>query len=135
PSQGAPGGLDAPAHVPAPEPRRRSHSRIVLAALIAVVAAAVAAAGLAFANTGPAPVGSGVVVIDTNLAYQGGEAAGTGMVLTSSGGGLTNNHRIRGAPPTKVVEPSPRRGYRPHGVGYAVAGDVAPLQPDGASHP
>ena len=38
-----------------------------------------------------------VVDIDITLAYQSGEAAGTGIVLTDSGLVLTNNHVIDGA--------------------------------------
>src|SRR5262249_16025744 len=105
-----------------------------LAALIAVVIAAAAAAGLAFAKTGPTPIGSGVVVIDTNLAYQGGQAAGTGMVLTSSGEVLTNSHRIRGATQIQLVLPSTGRRYTARVVGYDVADDVAVLQASGASN-
>ena len=54
-------------------PLRRFRTRIVLMALVAVAAAAVAA-GLAFAKTHSASIGTGVVVIDTNLAYQGEQA-------------------------------------------------------------
>ena len=38
-----------------------------------------------------------VVDITTTLAGGGGQAAGTGMVITSSGKVLTNNHVIEGA--------------------------------------
>jgi S1-C subfamily serine protease len=69
----------------------------------------IAVAGLAFASTQSAPIGTGVVVIDTNLAYQGGQAAGTGMVLTRSGEVLTNNHVIKGATTIKIR----RAGDRP----------------------
>ena len=120
--------------LPGVEPGRRFHTRIVLAALMAVVAAAVAAVGIAFARTQPAPIGSGVVVIDTNLAYQGGQAAGTGMVLTSSGEVLTNNHVIRGATDIKIVLPSTGRSYTAQVVGYDVTDDVAVLQASGASN-
>src|SRR5262249_28453274 len=37
---------------------------------------------------------SGVVIIESNLGYEGGQGAGTGMVLTSSGEILTNHHVI-----------------------------------------
>jgi hypothetical protein len=77
--------LDQPERVKSGLPLRRFHARTVLAALIAVVVVATAAAGLARTRTRSAPVGSGVVIIETNLGYQGGQAAGTGVVLTSSG--------------------------------------------------
>ena len=100
-------------------PLRRLHARIVLVALVAIVIAAIAA-GIALASTRPAPIGTGVVVIDTNLAYQGGRAAGTGMVLTSSGEVLTNNHVIRGATAIKVVVPTTGRSFTAKVVGYDV---------------
>jgi S1-C subfamily serine protease len=107
--------------------------RLVLLALVGVLAVG-AAAGLAFARTGSAPIGTGVVVIDTNLAYQGGEAAGTGMVLTRSGEVLTNNHVIRGATTIKIVVPGTGRSYKAKVVGYDVSADVAVLQARGASN-
>jgi S1-C subfamily serine protease len=91
-------------------------------------------AGLAYAKTRPKPVGSGIVVIETNLAYEGGEAAGTGMVLTSSGEILTNNHVIRGATTIKIVVPGTSRGWNAKVVGYDVTDDVAVLQASGASN-
>jgi S1-C subfamily serine protease len=114
-------------------PLRRRRTRIVLAGIVAVVGAA-AAGGLALASTRPAPIGSGIVVIDTNLAYQGARAAGTGMVLTSSGTVLTNNHVIRGATRIRVVVPTTGRSFTAHVVGYDTSDDVAVLQASGASN-
>ena len=114
-------------------PRRRFRIRIVLAALGAVVVAAIAG-GIALASTRPPKIGSGVVVIDTNLAYQGARAAGTGMVLTSSGEVLTNNHVIRGATAIRVVVPSTGRSFTAKVVGYDTTDDVAVLQASGASN-
>jgi S1-C subfamily serine protease len=119
---------------PGREPSRRFNSRVVLAVLVAVLAAAVTAAGLAFANKRSATVGTGVVVIETNLAYQGEQAAGTGMVLTSSGEVLTNNHVIRGATTIKVVVPSTGRSYNAAVVGYDASDDVAVLQASDAAN-
>jgi hypothetical protein len=87
--------LDLPARQPGREPVRRYRARTVLAVLIAVVVVAAVVAGFTRARTQAATVGSGVVVIETNLGYQGGQAAGTGMVLTSSGEILTNTRRDR----------------------------------------
>ena len=115
------------------ETRRRLRPRIVLAALVASVAAVVAA-GLALARSSPPRIGTGVVVIDTNLAYQNARAAGTGMVLTSSGTVLTNNHVIRGATQIRVVVPGTGRSYTAHVVGYDTTDDVAVLQAGGASN-
>jgi S1-C subfamily serine protease len=114
-------------------PRRRFRARMVLAALVALVAAVVAG-GLALATTRPASIGTGVVVIDTSLAYQDAQAAGTGMVLTSSGLVLTNNHVIRDATAIRVVLPNTGRSFTAHVVGYDVSDDVAVLQASGASN-
>jgi S1-C subfamily serine protease len=119
---------DADAH-----PASRPRVRVVVAAIAACLAAAIAA-GIALASTRPAPIGTGVVVIDTNLAYQGARAAGTGMVLSSSGTVLTNNHVIRGATAIRVVVPSTGRSFTARVVGYDPSGDVAVLQASGASN-
>ena len=110
------------------EPVRRFRARTVLAVLIAVVVVAAVVAGLTRARTQSTAVGSGVVVIETNLGYQGGQAAGTGMVLTSSGEILTNNHVIRGATDIKVVVPNTGQSYTAQVVGYDVSHDVALLR-------
>jgi S1-C subfamily serine protease len=102
--------------------------------LIAVVVVSAIVAGLTRARTQSSAVGSGVVVIETNLGYQGGQAAGTGMVLTSSGEILTNNHDIRGATDIKVVEPKTGQSYSAQVVGYDVSHDVALLRASGASN-
>jgi|SRR6185437_10361344 len=122
------GPLDAgdPASQPEGRPRRRLRARVVVAAVVAAVAAI--AAGLALTSGGPARVGSGVVVIETNLGYQDAQAAGTGMVLTSSGTVLTNNHVIRGATQIRVVDPTTGRKYSAQVVGYDTADDIAVLQ-------
>jgi S1-C subfamily serine protease len=78
-------------------------------------------------------VTTGVVDIETNLAYQNAAAAGTGMVLTSSGEVLTNNHVIRGATTIRVLVPQTGRTYAARVLGYDVADDVALLELQGAS--
>jgi S1-C subfamily serine protease len=112
---------------------RHIQSRVVLLVLVGLVAAGVSA-GLAFARGGAVPIGNGIVVIETNLAYEGASAAGTGMVLTSSGEVLTNNHVISGATTVKVVVPKTGHSYTAHVVGYDRTGDVAVLQLQGASN-
>jgi S1-C subfamily serine protease len=119
--------------LPATRARRSMRTRVVVAAFVVVVAAVIAV-GLALAPTSSAGVGSGVVVIQTNLGYQNARAAGTGMVLTSSGTVLTNNHVIRGATDIRVVVPKTGRSFAAHVVGYDVADDVAVLQASGASN-
>ena len=111
----------------------RIHTRIVLLVLVGVIALAVGA-GFALASNKPAPIGTGVVVINTNLAYQNAAAAGTGIVLTSSGEILTNNHVIAGATTIKVVLPGTGHSYTAHVVGYNRTADVAVLQLTAASN-
>jgi S1-C subfamily serine protease len=126
--------LELPAREPGREPVRRFRARTVLAVLIAVVVVAAVVAGLTRARTQSTAVGSGVVVIETNLGFQGGQTAGTGMVLTSSGEILTNNHVIRGATDIKVVVPNTGQSYSAQVIGYDVSHDVAVLRVSGASN-
>ena len=111
----------------------RIHARTALAALMALVAIG---SGTAFAatRTTSRPIGTGVVVIETNLAYQNAAAAGTGVVLTSSGRILTNNHVIAGATTIRVVVPKTKQTYAARVVGYDRTADVAVLQLQKASH-
>jgi S1-C subfamily serine protease len=111
------------------------HIRI-RAVVAAVVAAATVGTGAAYAatRTTPKPIGTGVVVIETNLAYQGASAAGSGMVLTSSGRILTNNHVIAGATTIKVVIPGTSHTYTARVLGYDASRDVAVLQLQKASN-
>ncbi len=116
-------------------PSRPSHFRTRFALLAAVcVAVAAVAAGYAYGSSRGTPLGTGVVVIETNLGFQGSAAAGTGMVLTSSGEILTNNHVIRGATTIKVVIPGTGHSYSAKVVGYDVTGDVAVIKAMGAAN-
>jgi S1-C subfamily serine protease len=112
--------------------RRRKWVVALLVVALALIAAG-AAARLAFARGAVARIGSGVVDIETNLGYEGSSAAGTGIVLTSSGEVLTNNHVIRGATTIRIVLPQSRRSYTATVLGYDVAADVALLKAQGAS--
>jgi S1-C subfamily serine protease len=109
--------------------------RAVLLVVVGLLAASVGARfAFAHGTATPTPIGSGVVVIDTNLAYQGTSAAGTGMVLTSSGEVLTNNHVISGATTIKVIVPKTDHSYTARVLGYDRTADVALLQLQGASN-
>jgi S1-C subfamily serine protease len=103
-------------------------------ALLLATAIVATAVGVGRANSASvASLSAGVVDIETRLGYQGGGAAGTGMVLTSSGIVVTNNHVIRGATTVRVVIPSSGRVYTARVLGYSLASDVAVLQLSGAS--
>jgi S1-C subfamily serine protease len=78
-------------------------------------------------------VAPGLVDINTNLGYQGAAAAGTGIVLTSNGEILTNNHVIDGATSIKVTDLGNGQTYNATVVGYDRTQDVAVLQLQGAS--
>ena len=75
----------------------------------------------------------GLVDINTTLGYQQARAAGTGMVLTSSGEVLTNNHVINGATSITARDIGNGRTYQAKVVGYDHSHDVAVLQLQGAS--
>jgi S1-C subfamily serine protease len=80
-----------------------------------------------------AKVDPGLVDVVTTLGYQGGAAAGTGMVLTPNGEVLTNNHVIDGATSIKITDVGNGRTYPARVVGYDKTHDVAVLQAEGAS--
>jgi S1-C subfamily serine protease len=106
--------------------------RIALVLLAAAAAAGLVAASLS-RGAHAASVDPGIVDINTTLGYQGGRAAGTGIVLTSSGRILTNNHVIRGATKIRVTDLANGRTYSATVVGYDVSQDVAVLQLKDAS--
>ena len=78
-------------------------------------------------------VDPGVVDVWTNLNYQNAQGAGTGIVLTSNGEILTNNHVIDGATSIKVTDIGNGQTYTANVVGYDSTHDVAVLQLVGAS--
>src|SRR5262249_13577830 len=112
------------------ENRRVINPKRVVLAAVALCATVICATAFAATSktTAITPLGIGVVDINTTLGYQGGTASGTGMLLTSSGEVLTNNHVIRGATAIKVVIPSTGKSYTATVVGYTVTNDVAVLQ-------
>lgn len=78
----------------------------------------------------------GVVDINTTLGVAGasyGKAAGTGMVLTSSGEVITNNHVVAGSGSISVTIPSTSKTYPAKVVAVDPTADVALLQLKGAS--
>lgn len=75
----------------------------------------------------------GVVIIDTVLQYAGAQAAGTGVVLTSNGEVLTNNHVIEGSTSISVTVASTGKSYAASVVGTDATDDIAVLQLSGVS--
>jgi S1-C subfamily serine protease len=80
-----------------------------------------------------AAVDPGLVDINTTLKDEDEEAAGTGMVLTSNGEVLTNNHVIEGATTISVTDLGNGKTYGASVVGYDRTEDMAVLQLQGAS--
>jgi S1-C subfamily serine protease len=78
-------------------------------------------------------VDPGLVDIDTTIGYQQEEAAGTGIVLTSTGEVVTNNHVIDGATTISVTDVGNGKTYSASVVGYNRTKDIAVLQLHGAS--
>jgi S1-C subfamily serine protease len=125
---------------------RRLRRRFVIAVYIVVVALA-SYWGLQNSHTQtaagghqPLPTGTiasrvdpGLVDIVTTLSYQHAAAAGTGMVISSSGDVLTNNHVIEGATSIRVTDIGNGRTYRATVLGYDRSHDIALLHLRGAS--
>jgi S1-C subfamily serine protease len=90
-------------------------------------------------SSGPSDINSiaakaapSLVDINTTLSYQGGRAAGTGIVLTSDGLVLTNNHVISGATNISATDVGNGHTYPATVVGYDRSHDIAAIQLQGA---
>ena len=134
-----PGGYGPGGYGPGePDGRRHRRRRYMLAGASAGMAAVLTIAGLGAVNAFGATtlttaqiaskVDPGLVDVVSTLGYQNGEAAGTGMVLTSTGEVLTNNHVIDGATSVKATDVGNGRTYSAKVVGYDKTRDVAVLQ-------
>ena len=80
-----------------------------------------------------ASVDTGLVDINTNLSYEDATGAATGMILTSGGLVLTNNHVIEGATSITARDVATGTTYQATVVGYDTSADVALLQLKDAS--
>jgi S1-C subfamily serine protease len=135
-----------------PPPPRRSHKRALAITAAGALAAGAVVGGLIGSTggttTGTATATSTTVLSPSQIAsrvdpalvdivstdgYQGARSAGTGIVLTSNGEVLTNNHVISGATSIKVTDVGNGRTYTAKVVGYDASDDVAVLQLQGAS--
>jgi len=135
-----------------PPPPRRNHKRGLIVTAAVALAAGAAAGGLIGSMHGvtastatavsktalsasqiAARVDPALVDIVSTLGDQGASAAGTGIVLTSNGEVLTNNHVIHGATSIKVTDVGNGRTYTAKVVGYDASKDVAVIQLQNAS--
>jgi S1-C subfamily serine protease len=80
-----------------------------------------------------AKVSPDLVDINSTFSYQQASGAGTGIVLTSNGEVLTNNHVIDGATKISVTDVGNGKTYNATVVGYDASHDVALLKLQGAS--
>lgn len=146
PGAGAPPGFGGGGEGPGgPSGHRRSHRWAALIAGVAAIGLVAGAGSVLVARAGTssgtvlttaqiaARVDPGLVDITSTLGYRNGVSAGTGMVLTSSGEVLTNNHVVEGATSIKVRDVGNGRTYRAVVVGYDRAADIAVLQLQGAA--
>ena len=79
-----------------------------------------------------AKVEPGLVIINTALQYNSEAAAATGIVITSGGLVLTNNHVIEDSTSITATTATGKQ-YKAKVVGYDVTGDIALIQLQGAS--
>ena len=80
-----------------------------------------------------AAVSPGLVNITTAVGYDGNQAAGTGVVLTSDGIVLTNHHVVAGSTSIKVAVAGTTRTYDAEVLGYDATHDIAVIKLRGAS--
>ena len=78
-------------------------------------------------------VSPALVDINVTFGYVGASGAGTGIVLTSRGEVLTNNHVINGATSISVVDVGNGKTYHAVVKGYDRTRDIAVIQLEGAS--
>jgi S1-C subfamily serine protease len=134
-----------------PRPRRGRHL-LGLTATAAVALAMGAGATLALQHGGAAGGGAtatsttvlsasqiaskvdpALVDVTSTLGYQNATAKGTGIVLSSDGYILTNNHVINGATSVTVTDIGNGKTYKATVVGYDASRDIAVLKASGAS--
>src|SRR6185369_15495919 len=139
------------ASAPPPPPRRNHKRGLILTGAVALAAGAatggligsmhgVTASTMTAASRSPLSasqiaqrVDPALVDVVSTLGDQGAAAAGTGIVLTSNGTVLTNNHVVRGATSIKVTDVGNGRTYTAKVVGYDATKDVAVIQLQNAS--
>jgi S1-C subfamily serine protease len=145
-------GLPGYGSAPPPPPRRNHRRGLIVTGAVALVAGVAAGGLIGQMDRAAAPsnatatsktvlstsqiaarVAPGLVDVWSTDGLQGAHSAGTGIVLTSDGEILTNNHVIEGATSVKVTDVGNGRTYPATIVGYDASHDVAVLQLQGAS--
>jgi S1-C subfamily serine protease len=138
---------------PAPPPPPRTHHRRALVITGAVALAFGVGAGVLVNGLNSNPAGTATATSKTSLSASQiasrvdpglvdvvstdglaqAQSAGTGIVLSSNGEILTNNHVVSGATSIKVIDIGNGRTYTAKVVGYDASDDVAVIQAQGAS--
>ncbi len=72
-------------------------------------------------------------IVDINTTVGSGQAAGTGMIITSNGEILTNNHVVDRSTDIKVTIAGSSQPFIAHVIGADPKADIAVLQVDGVS--
>jgi S1-C subfamily serine protease len=128
---------------PRPRPRRSLRGLAAVAALaVAGLVGFTATQASAAPAQNPRPgqndiaakVAPAVAEITTTLAGGQGQAAGTGMVISSSGEVITNNHVIENAGRIRVKIGDSGSSHSAKVLGYNVKEDIALLKVDGVSN-
>ena len=70
-------------------------------------------------------------IVDINTVLGNGAAAGTGMLISSTGEILTNNHVVNGSTSITVTMQGRSQKYSAHVVGVDISQDIAVIQIDG----
>jgi S1-C subfamily serine protease len=135
---------------PQPQPPRRPRRHLLTGVAATVIAFAAGAGVAAWAAGVPGTALTGALgssqlstaaivqkidpaVVDIVSTLNNGQAAGTGIVLTSSGEVLTNNHVIDGATSISVTDVGNGQTYQASVTGYDATHDIAVLKLNGAS--
>jgi S1-C subfamily serine protease len=72
-------------------------------------------------------------IVDINTVVGSGQAAGTGMIISSNGEILTNNHVVDGSTSIQVTIAGRSQPYTAHVIGAAPSADIAVIKVDGVS--
>ena len=71
-------------------------------------------------------------IVDINTVLGNGAAAGTGMLISSTGEIMTNNHVVNGSTSITVTVQGRSQKYSAHVVGVDISQDIAVIQIDGS---
>src|SRR6267142_833662 len=72
-------------------------------------------------------------IVNINTVVGSGQAAGTGMIISSNGEILTNNHVVKGSTSIQVTIAGRSQPYSAHVIGAAPSADIAVIKIDGLS--